>query len=78
MPAFQTFLHALNQLTARDEIHDKLDRVQGYRSDINLWLNQATPMSVHRRARAGPLSAPAGVISTKVMPDVVTFISAGT
>ena len=41
-----------NGSTARDEIHDKLDRIQGYRSDINLWLNQTTPMSVHRRSRS--------------------------
>jgi len=39
--------------TVRDEIHDKLDRVQGYRSDISLWLNQATPHSVHWLERTG-------------------------
>lgn len=38
---------------ARDEIHDKLDRLQGYRSDLTLWLNQATPMSVHWLERTG-------------------------
>jgi ATP-dependent DNA helicase DinG len=39
--------------TARDEIHDKLDRLQSYRSDFNLWLNQATPQSVHWLERTG-------------------------
>jgi len=42
-----------NGSTVRDEIHDKLDRVQSYRSDIALWLNQTTPMSVHWLERTG-------------------------
>ena len=39
--------------TARDEIRDKLDRLQGYRADVNLWLNQSTPQSVHWLERTG-------------------------
>ena len=39
--------------TIRDEIHDKLDRVQGYRNDINLWLNQTTLQAVHWLERSG-------------------------
>ena len=39
--------------TVRDEIHDKLDRLQGYRNDCNLWLNQSTPLSVHWLERTG-------------------------
>ncbi len=42
-----------NGSTARDEIHDKLDRLQGYRADVNLWLNQSTPQSVHWLERTG-------------------------
>lgn len=38
---------------ARDEIHDKLDRLQAYRNDVNLWIAQSATGTVHWVERTG-------------------------